>query len=141
MAIETKNAPIPISGQESFVFCLSSSGVEIQATLIHFTRYLAAFEAYSPSVVLRTSEVLGDFRIVVDGRTLYSGRAVISSLVSAGSMTICEANLEEGWIDVESVTAEDKQLEGSSMGFCGDGARIIRSYLSSSWRSRIWNRC
>jgi extracellular factor (EF) 3-hydroxypalmitic acid methyl ester biosynthesis protein len=116
--METKTAPSLKGEQASFVSCVSSSGVEIRATLLHFTRFLATFEVYAPALGLRTSEVLSDFRIVVDEAAIYSGRAVVSNLVSAGSATVCEVNLEDGWIDVESVTPhEEKQLQEQFSGF------------------------
>jgi len=84
------------------VACRNSQGLEIRATLVHFARYLAVFEVYTPSVILRASEVLSDFRITLDGRLAYSGRAVVSSLINAGAVLLCEVNLDEGWIDLTS---------------------------------------
>jgi extracellular factor (EF) 3-hydroxypalmitic acid methyl ester biosynthesis protein len=52
-------------------------------------------------LVLRVSEVINDFKIVVQGRTIYAGRAVVRSLVNAGSGVVCEVALgETGWRDV-----------------------------------------
>ena len=82
--------------------CRNSQGLEIRATLVHFTRYLAIFELYTPSVILRSSEVLSDFRITLGDRLAYGGKAVISNLVNAGAVLLCEANLDEGWIDLSS---------------------------------------
>ena len=86
----------------SQVTCQTGQGVEIHATLLHLTRYLAVFEIYNPDLALRTSEVLGDFRIVLNGRVVYSGRAVVGSLVNTGLLLVCEVALEEqSWADVE----------------------------------------
>src|SRR5512135_2493922 len=57
---------------ESLVTCQTGQGVEVRASLQHLTRYLAVFEIYNPDLGLRTSEVLGDFRIVLNGRVVYS---------------------------------------------------------------------
>ena len=110
-AMETKVASTFTDEKESLVLCRNSQGVEIQATLIHFTRYLAVFEIYTPSVVLRMSEVLSDFQIVLNDRPIYSGRAVVSNLVNAGSVLVCEANLEDNWIDIQSVTGKPGELQ------------------------------
>lgn len=99
--METKVAQAIYGEKESFVVCQNSHGLEIQATLLRFTRYLAVFEIYSP-VVLRTSEVLSKFKIILNERLVYSGRAVVSNLVNAGSILICEATLDECWIDIQS---------------------------------------
>jgi extracellular factor (EF) 3-hydroxypalmitic acid methyl ester biosynthesis protein len=75
--------------------------VEIHATIVRLTRYAAVFEIYNPALVLRMSEVITDFKIVVRDRSVYSGRAVVRSLVNAGLTVICEVMLAEtGWMDV-----------------------------------------
>ncbi|MEY2466669.1 MAG: extracellular factor 3-hydroxypalmitic acid methyl ester biosynthesis protein, partial [Verrucomicrobiota bacterium] len=80
----------------------TSQGNELQATLVRLTRYIAVFEIYSPALVLRTSEVFADLQIVLRERTIYSGRAVVRSIINAGSTVVCEVTLsEEAWIDVE----------------------------------------
>jgi len=88
--------------KDSLIVCQSSQGQEIRASVLRLTRFLGVFEVYNPSVVLRTSEVLGEFRIVLHERIVYSGRAVVRSLISTGMVTICEVSLEDGsWKDVD----------------------------------------
>lgn len=87
--------------KDTLVFGQTSQGAEIHATLVRLTRNTAVFEIYSPVSILRTSEVLGNFKIVVRDRTLYSGRAVVRSLVNAGLTLVCEVTLNENaWIDL-----------------------------------------
>lgn len=78
----------------------TSQGVEIHANLLRMTRFTAAFEMYESANVLRTSEVLSDFRIVTHGKIVYSGRAVVGKLIDTGSVTVCEATLEDCWLDI-----------------------------------------
>jgi hypothetical protein len=79
----------------------TSQGTEIHATIVRLTRYAAVFEIYSPGLVLRTSEVISDFKIIVRDRSVYSGRAVVRSLVNAGLTIVCEVTLNEsGWMDI-----------------------------------------
>src|SRR5437867_13067471 len=85
---------------ESLVSCENSQGVELHATLLRLTRFLAAFEIYSPSGVLRMSEVLTNLKIMIQGQVIYSGRAVISNLINLGSVLVCEATLEEACLDL-----------------------------------------
>src|SRR2546430_8300251 len=87
--------------RESLVVFRSSQGSEIGANLLRLTRHLAVFELYNPASVLQTSEVLSEFKIVWQDRTLYSGRAIVRNLISTGPVTVCEANLEESWLDVD----------------------------------------
>jgi extracellular factor (EF) 3-hydroxypalmitic acid methyl ester biosynthesis protein len=87
--------------KDSLVACQSSQGGEIRGSLLRLTRFAVVFETYNPASALRLSEVLSEFRIVVQDRTLYSGRAVVGSLVNAGLTVVCEATLDEGsWMDV-----------------------------------------
>jgi extracellular factor (EF) 3-hydroxypalmitic acid methyl ester biosynthesis protein len=80
--------------------CRTNQGVDFRATLLRLTRYMASLEIYDPGLVLRVSEVLSDFKIVIRDRTIYSGRAVVSNLVNAGSKSICEVRLDEGSFNV-----------------------------------------
>src|SRR5436190_17280815 len=80
---------------ESLVVGLSSQGIEVRASLLKLTRYQAVFEIYSQGLVLSTSEVLTDFKIIIHDQTIYSGRVVVSSIVNTGTMLVCEGKLEE----------------------------------------------
>lgn len=75
--------------------------MEVRATLHRLTRYLVVFEVYNPYSILQLSEVLSDFRIIMNDRLIYSGRAVVSNLVNTGILLVCEATLDEGWQDVD----------------------------------------
>jgi extracellular factor (EF) 3-hydroxypalmitic acid methyl ester biosynthesis protein len=77
----------------------SSQGVGLRGTLHRLTRHKAVFESYSPEPVLRTSEVLNQFTLFLFDRPVYSGKAVVSGLIQNGPCTVCEANLEEAWVD------------------------------------------
>jgi len=88
--------------KESLVVGLSSQGVEVRASLLKLSRYQAVFEIYSPGLVLSTSEVLSDFKIIINDQTIYSGRAIVSSIVNTGTLLVCEAKLEESGFLVAS---------------------------------------
>ncbi|MES2738284.1 MAG: class I SAM-dependent methyltransferase [Verrucomicrobiota bacterium] len=84
----------------SIIVCRNSQGAEVRGTVHRLTRHLAVFEVYNPYSILQLSEVLMDFRVTVNDRMLYSGRAVVTNLVNTGIMLILEASLEEeGWMD------------------------------------------
>ncbi len=69
-------------------------GGETQGAILRLSRYAAAFEFCNPAVVLRTSEVLDKFNIVMNGQMIYSGRAVVGGLIDAGAGIICEVKLD-----------------------------------------------
>jgi extracellular factor (EF) 3-hydroxypalmitic acid methyl ester biosynthesis protein len=86
----------------SFIICRNSQGAEVRGTLHRLTRYLGVFEVYNPYSIVQLSEVLNDFRIMMNDRVVYTGRATIANLVNTGIMLICEASLsDEGWIDID----------------------------------------
>lgn len=87
--------------KNSFIVCRNSQGVEIRATPLRMTRYIVVFEVYNPYSILQLSEVLQEFKIIMNDRVAYSGRAVVSNLVNTGIVLICEATLDESWLDVE----------------------------------------
>lgn len=100
--MESQTTPTVAGDKESYVVCQSSQREEIRASLVRVTRFQAVFEICSPEVVLRMSEVLGEFKVVLRNRTVYSGKAVVSNLVNSGSALTCEATLDEGWVELSS---------------------------------------
>ncbi|MEW6306591.1 MAG: class I SAM-dependent methyltransferase [Verrucomicrobiota bacterium] len=87
--------------RDSFIVCRNSQGTELRGIMLRLTRYLVVFEVYNPYSILQLSEVLSDFKIIMSDRLVYSGRAVVSNLVNAGIMLVCEATLDEAWLDVD----------------------------------------
>ena len=87
--------------RDSFVTCDSSEGLELRAGLLRLTRHQAVIEIYTPLTVLRVSENLNNFRIILQDRTVYAGRGVITSVMGTSTVLVCEVNLEEAWQDVE----------------------------------------
>jgi extracellular factor (EF) 3-hydroxypalmitic acid methyl ester biosynthesis protein len=98
-----ENKPtLPGAGvRDSVIICRNSQGLEVRATPLRLTRYLVVFEIYNPYSILQLSEVLSEFKIIMNERVVYSGRAVVSNLVNTGILLICEATLDEAWLDVD----------------------------------------
>lgn len=96
----------PASGdKDSFILARNSQGQEVRAGVLRLTRYLVVFEVYNPYSILQLSEVLSDFKIVINDRIMYAGRAVISNAVNTGIMLVCEATLDDSWLDVDQVSS------------------------------------
>jgi extracellular factor (EF) 3-hydroxypalmitic acid methyl ester biosynthesis protein len=79
----------------------TSQGLKLEGGLLRLSPHSVAFEVYSAHSVLRTSEVLKEFKIFARGRTVYSGRAVVRVLVDAGTVQVCEANLDGSGFDAD----------------------------------------
>lgn len=86
---------------QSVITCRNSQGTELTANLLRLQRYSVVFEVYNPYSILQLSEVLSDFRIMASRRLLYHGQAVVSNLLNTGIVLVCEAMLEEGWVEVD----------------------------------------
>ncbi len=92
--------------KDSFLVCRNSQGAEIHGTITRLARHMAVFEVYNPNLVLRTSEVFTDVRVVFHERMIYSGRSVVRNVVTTGMVTVCEVVLDDSsWREVE-FTAE-----------------------------------
>ena len=92
----------PSGVKESLVTFQTADGLELRGIPTRVTRHTAVFELYNPSVSPRLSEVLSQLKIVLQDRTIYSGRAVVRNVVDAGLNAVCEATLNEAhWMDVD----------------------------------------
>jgi len=94
---------LPTNGElkERIVAFHTSQGLKLEGGLLRLSPHCVAFEVYSADTVIRTSEVLKEFKIFSGGRTVYAGRAVVRVLVNAGTVQICEANLEPSGFDAD----------------------------------------
>ena len=91
----------PVEQSMVSISCSNSQGVDLVANVLKLQRYSVVFEVYNPYSIVQSSEVLKDFRIFVDQRVIYAGKASVSNLVNTGIFLICEVILEDAWIDVD----------------------------------------
>jgi extracellular factor (EF) 3-hydroxypalmitic acid methyl ester biosynthesis protein len=101
--------------------------MEIRAIPLRLTRHLVVFEVYSPHALLRMSEVLSEFRILAGDRPMYAGRAVVANLINMGTVVVCEATLEDSWVDVELFPMLEQE-NGLADGFNGFFQQWQKSY-------------
>jgi extracellular factor (EF) 3-hydroxypalmitic acid methyl ester biosynthesis protein len=119
----------PSDVKESQVTFQTMEGVKLCGTPVRMTRHGVVFELYNPSNAPRLSEALGDFQIILQGQAVYSGRAVVRSVVDAGIKIICETTLDEsGWTDLNLVLAlkRDDGLAGEFQIFLNDWQKFYK---------------
>jgi len=87
----------------------TSLGAEVRATLLRLTRHDAGLEVYTPDIVIRTSEVLEDFKVFIRDQAVYSGRTVVQHIVNTGTVTVCEVILDDASFDAEFFSALGQQ--------------------------------
>ncbi len=92
------------------VTCKNSQGTLISANVLRLRRYSASFEVYNPYSILQLSEVLSEFRIRISDRIVYSGSAVVASIVNTGFVLICEVTLGAAWLDIDFLSDRDGTL-------------------------------
>ncbi|HXT10246.1 MAG TPA: class I SAM-dependent methyltransferase [Candidatus Angelobacter sp.] len=113
--------------QETLAAGQTSLGVSIHATPLRLSRISAVLEVYDPTLVLRASEVLSDFRIVLGTRTVYSGRAIIRNVLNAGLVLVCEVVLNEGsWIEWDVHQANNGYLRHKFDKFIAEWPQMYR---------------
>jgi extracellular factor (EF) 3-hydroxypalmitic acid methyl ester biosynthesis protein len=114
--------------KESVVMFRTRNGVDLRGNPVRLMRHLAVLEIYSPNAVLQTSEVLEDFKIVWQDRTVYSGRAVVRNLLNAGTMTVCEATLDDAWtvVDLTPPALANGSLRGQVELFIEEWQKLYR---------------
>ncbi|MDP2606711.1 MAG: class I SAM-dependent methyltransferase [Deltaproteobacteria bacterium] len=112
--------------RDSIIVCRTSQGYEVRATPLRITRHVTAFEVYNPYSILQLSEVLKEFSIIVNEQLIYSGRATVSNLVNTGTMLVCEATLDEGWLDVDlfALVTQPQKLRADFTNFFKEWERI-----------------
>ena len=94
-AAREATAPEARDSKGSVAVFKTRDGVETRGPILRLARYAVAFEFCNPAAELRTSEVLDKFKILIDGRMIYSGRAVVGGLIDAGARIICEVKLDD----------------------------------------------
>ena len=92
----------------------TAQGQEIRTAAVNVTRQKAVFELYDTRLPLRVSEVLPSFKITIGNLPVFVGRAVLSHLVSTNTQLVCEATLQDGWMDLDifSLASRTQELPG-----------------------------
>lgn len=106
----------------------TSQGLEVRAMLLRLTRYAASVEIYSPDVVIRASEVLGEFKIFMHDQAVYSGRAIVQHAVNTGTATVCHVVLDDSAFDSGFFAALGRQgeLRGRFAEFLRDWQKVCK---------------
>jgi extracellular factor (EF) 3-hydroxypalmitic acid methyl ester biosynthesis protein len=112
---------------DGIVVFKTGQGLEMQATLLKLTRFQTAFEVCGPAV-LRTSEVLQDFKIFAHDHPVYCGRAIVSELVNTGTVLVCEAALQDDWVDVDfaALASQNGELKNGFNHFLQQWQKIYK---------------
>jgi extracellular factor (EF) 3-hydroxypalmitic acid methyl ester biosynthesis protein len=92
---------------DSLVLFKNSRGIAGRGTLLYLTRHSVALELYNPYSIIQLSEVLKELTILRQDVAIYRGRAVVTTLVPTGALTIVSAALVDPWSDLNGLIAVD----------------------------------
>jgi extracellular factor (EF) 3-hydroxypalmitic acid methyl ester biosynthesis protein len=115
------NTLLSVAGETQVVF--STDGLTLRGMPLRVTRHAIVFELYHAHVTPQLSEILDPFKLILQERTIYSGKAVISNVVNAGAKMVCEVTLNSGsWTEVEfdTNTIGKHGVQGKFEGFIRD---------------------
>ena len=109
VGVETLTAPTIVTFE-------TGGGFSVKANLVRLAPQCVAFEVYGPEAVVCLSETLNNFQIHTDTHPVYSGRALVTSILNSGTASVCEVALSESWIGFEP-TEQSNPTRISSVGF------------------------
>ena len=109
------------AAKQSTAVFKTSLGLQSSAKVLKLTAVSVSLEIHHPDLVLQVSEVLQDFEITIREQKVYSGRAVVSQVVSMGATMVCAVKLETGRMDNSFFAAvrNMSELRAQFQGFMG----------------------
>ncbi len=120
----------PVSPKDTQVsFRVAGENFLLQGVPARMTRHAVVFELFNPLATPRLSEVLEDFHLSFHERIIYSGRAVVRTVMDVSAKVICEATLDEtGWqtADGESLAANADLVTGEFHRFLDDWQKFYK---------------
>jgi extracellular factor (EF) 3-hydroxypalmitic acid methyl ester biosynthesis protein len=100
---------------DAIVTCETSQQVEVHGRLLRLGRHELAFEVHGTAVVLQTSEVLTDFKVISRDQPIFTGQAVVTGLVQGAENLVCQVSLDGVWSEFElaGLVQQPEKLEGN----------------------------
>ena len=96
---------------------LSSQGFTVEAPVTHLTRHLVVFTLHHGDLLLRTSDLLPEFKLRLRDQAAFLGRAVVKHTILNGTQLVVEATLEEGWLETDLASSTPAALQAAFAGF------------------------
>ncbi len=104
-----------IDRASGYIVGSTKQGVQIRAPLLKLEPYKVAFEVFQLLPELRVSQALDKFKIHIGDQIIYEGQAVTSNLIELGASVVCEATLEDAWVDATGRTSALSKLKGGEL--------------------------
>lgn len=105
---------------DSIVSFRNSQGEKASGTLRGVSRQAVSLEVYNPYSVAQMSEMLKAFTIRRQGRVVYEGSAVVTSLINTGTYLALSVTLTDAWVDLSQISNEPQQITQEVNRFLAD---------------------
>lgn len=130
-ALRTSDTVHPIRPIDPVITFRNSQNESVRGTLTNVQRRSLVMEIYNPYSIVQVSEVLGDLTIRSGERSIYKGKAVVTSLLNTGLMAVVSVVLVEEWSDLNMVRGNMSLVADEAQRFVEDWEarfRIGRNY-------------
>jgi len=121
----------PIRPIDPVITFRNSQGEAVRGTLTNVQRRALVVEIYNPYSIVQVSEVLSELTIRSGDRSVYKGKAVVTSLLNTGLMAVVSVVLIDEWSDLNVVRGDLTRVGNEAQRFVEDWEsrfRISRSY-------------
>ncbi len=102
---------------DSVVSFRNSQGDKASGTLRGITRRSVSLEVYNPHSVAQLSEMLSDLTVRREGRVVYQGSAVVTTLINTGIYLVMSATLTDPWKDLTNLGHDSTQIKAEVQNF------------------------
>ena len=102
---------------DSVVSFRNSQGDKASGTLRGITRRSVSLEVYNPHSVAQLSEMLSDLTVRREGRVVYQGSAVVTTLINTGIYLVMSATLTDPWKDLTNLGHDSTQIKAEVRNF------------------------
>ena len=103
----------------------------VRGTLTNVQRRSLVMEIYNPYSIVQVSEVLSELTIRSGERSIYKGKAVVTSLLNTGLMAVVSVVLVDEWTDLNVASGDLSRVAEEAQRFVDEWQerfRIGRSY-------------
>jgi len=109
----------------------NSAGDAVHGTILHVQRTSLAMEIYKPDAVGQLSELLTELTIRIGITPLYSGKAIVTSLVNTGLTAVVSVSLIDDWHELGAIVIAPAAARQAAQDFVrqwSDNSRIEGRY-------------
>ena len=107
----------PIRPIDPVITFRNSQGEAVRGTLTNVQRRSLVVEIYNPYSIVQVSEVLSELTIRSGERSIYKGKAVVTSLLNTGLMAVVSAVLIDEWNELAAIGHDGKSVGEEARGF------------------------